>query len=263
VASVDRLETGLGLLYGSGPRALDVPRASEALWQLGGVYLGEVLRHSCAGRWQASGELKEAVVLVAGRELRPFQIVRNRIAHGRHATLASALAPVLEQSQGKLERSAGTPAACPPLPWGERAWPPLEDLPRLGRALAHSVVAVYAAQHGVPALDRTSKSLPALDRYLALVAPVGARLPEDTPWTRWLSVFVGAYLGEVLCRDFGGVWVGADGSGARAVAVQLGKRRIAPLMLILDIVTGRAELTLQEFAGDLRHGTAAPSRSRG
>jgi hypothetical protein len=129
--------------------------------------------------------------------------------------------------------------------------------------LAHSVVAVYAAQHGVPALDRTSKSLPALDRYLALVAPVGAHLPEDLPWTRWLSVFVGAYLGEVLCRDFGGVWVGADGSGARAVAVQLGKRRIAPLMLILDIVTGRAELTLQEFAADLRHGTAAPSRSRG
>jgi hypothetical protein len=253
--SLERLEAALGLLYGAGPRPLDVNGASTTLWRLAGVYLGETLRRVSGGRWRGNNPLESAVLEVCGQDVQPFQIVRHRIAHGRHATLASSLQGIFQEisrtSSDKLAGWEGAREVCPPLPW-DRDWPTLEDLPRLGRALGHSVVAVYCAGHGASALDRTSKSLPAVDRYIDLVAPARAPLPSGSPWARWLSGFLGGYLGEVLCKEFGGAWVRGEGQGQEAAAIQLPGRRLAPVAVLHETLTGGSRTSLERCAGELR-----------
>jgi len=263
-ASLLRLDAALGLLYGSGPRALDVAGASVHLWQMSGLYLGETLRSAYAGRWKDGDGLENATLVLQGKEIQPFQIVRHRIAHGRHATLESALSEVLDPARPRSDLGWGDALrASPPLPWGNRDWPGLEDLPRLGRALGHSVVAVFCASHGTPALDRTAKTLAALDRYVALVAPADLPLPGDAPWTRWLASFLGAYLGEVLCKEFGGSWVRGAGPGPRGVAIQLAGRRVEPLALLLETLSGGPRTSLADYAAELRRavGTSEFPRS--
>lgn len=254
--SLERLETALGLLYGAGPRPLDVPSASSTLWRISGLYLGETLRRVAGGRWGAGEPLENATLEVLGQEVLPFQVVRHRIAHGRHATLASALEGVLaglagQSAAGKATSWDGARDVAPPLPWAQ-AWPGLEDLPRLGRAIGHSVVAVYCAGHGVAALDRTSKTLPALDRYLELLAPAQLPLPTSAAWARWLAGFVGAYLGEVLCKELGGVWVRGDGREQNAAAIQVAGRRVCPVALVFDSVTGGTRISLENCVTELR-----------
>jgi hypothetical protein len=257
IASLDRLEAALGLLYGAGPRPLDVHGSSSTLWRVAGVYVGETLRRVAGGRWRGDAPLETAILEVFDQEVMPFQVVRHRIAHGRHATLASALESVLAmltpaQGTGKNASWDGAREVAPPLPW-EHEWPGLEELPRLGRALGHSVVAVYCAGQGVAALDRTSKTLPALDRYLELVAPPRGPLPPDSSWARWLAGFLGGYFGEVLCREFGGVWVRGDGHGMSAAAIQVAGRRIAPVALLHQTLTGGPRISLEDSAGELRN----------
>ena len=254
--SLDRLEAALGLLYGAGPRPLDVQGSSSTLWRVAGVYLGETLRRVTGGRWRGDAPLETAILEVFDQDVLPFQIVRHRIAHGRHATLASALENVLatltrSTAGGKNASWAGAREVAPPLPW-ERDWPTLEDLPRLGRALSHSVVAVYCASQGASALDRTSKTLPSLDRYVDLVAPASAPLPAESSWARWLAGFVGGYFGEVLCKEFGGVWVRGDGQGPDAAAIQVAGRRIAPVALLHETLSGGPRTSLENSAGELR-----------
>jgi hypothetical protein len=255
--SLDRLEAALGLLYGAGPRPLDVQGSSSTLWRVAGVYVGETLRRVAGGRWRGDAPLETAILEVFDQDVLPFQIVRHRIAHGRHATLASALENVFatltrSHATGKNASWEGAREVAPPLPW-EHDWPALEDLPRLGRALGHSVVAVYCAGQGVAALDRTSKTLPALDRYVELVAPPDWPLPPDSSWTRWLAGFLGGYFGEVLCREFGGVWVRGDGHGVSAAAIQVAGRRIAPVALLHETLTGGPRTSLENSAGELRN----------
>ncbi|MEO8177359.1 MAG: hypothetical protein ABI895_00875 [Deltaproteobacteria bacterium] len=254
--SLERLDAALGLLYGAGPRPLDVNGSSATLWRVAGVYLGETLRRASGGCWRGNDPLENAVLEVCGQDVQPFQIVRHRLAHGRHATLASSLEGVFQSisrssSSGKLASWEGAREVCPPLPW-DRDWPTLEDLPRLGRALGHSVVAVYCAGHGASALDRTSKTLPALDRYIELVAPAHAPLPAHSPWARWLSGFLGGYLGEVLCKEFGGVWVRGDGQGQQTAAIQVAGRRIAPVAVLHETLTGGSRTSLENCAVELR-----------
>jgi hypothetical protein len=125
-------------------------------------------------------------------------------------------------------------------------------LPRLGRALGHSVVAVFCASHGIAALDRTAKTLSALDRYVSLVAPADLPLPKEAAWTRWLASFLGAYLGEVLCKEFGGSWVRGAGTGPQAAAIQLAGRRVEPLALVLDTLSDGPRTSLADYAAELR-----------
>lgn len=265
--SLERLEAALDLLYGTGPRPLDVDGSSATLWRVAGVYLGETLRRVSAGRWHGSDPLETAVLEVLGQEVQPFQIVRHRIAHGRHAALASSLAGILSSlsqasTSSKLAGWAGAHEVCPPLPW-ERDWPTLDDLPRLGRALGHSVVAVYCAGHGASQLDRTSKTLPAVDRYIELVAPTHAPLPAGSPWARWLSGFLGGYLGEVLCKEFGGAWVRGQGQGQEAAAIQVAGRRIFPLAVLHETLTGGSRTLLENCAGELRKALSHSEITRG
>jgi len=256
-ASLLRLDVALGLLYGGGPRVLDVPGASVSLWQMSGLYLGETLRIAYAGRWQDGENLEGSTLVLEGQVVQPFQIVRHRIAHGRHATLESALSDALGPAPTPpLPGWEDAQRTSPSLPWGSREWPGVEDLPRLGRALGHSVVAVFCASHGIPALDRSAKTLSALDRYLSLVAPADLPLPREAAWTRWLASFLGAYLGEVLCREFGGSWVRGAGPGPQSAAIQLAGRRVEPLALLLDTLSGGPQISLADYAAELRRALA-------
>jgi hypothetical protein len=256
LASIDRLEAGLGLLYGPGPRALDVAGSSQALWQITGLYLGETLRQSFDGQWQGSLEqLRDSALQVAGRDVHPFQILRHRIAHGKHALLRSSLRGLLEEAPFEAQAFRSARDFAPPTPWGDRSWPSLDELPRLGRALSHSVVALYAFEQWKVSLDRSSNSLSALDRYLDLVVPSDAPLAANTRWARWLCVLLGAYLGEVLCRDFGGTWASLERRDARAFVVRIGDREVAPLSVLQGRVSGEQPVLLAEYTANLRpHG---------
>lgn len=260
---IQRLEVALDLLYGSGPRALDDGPASSSLWQLAGYYLGETLRLSCEGRWVAARAPEDATVRVLGVTLAPLQIVRHRITHGRHATLRSALEELLATAPTAAHQRRAAVSFAPVPPWGDREFPPLEDLPRLGRALGHSVVAAYALEASRTRLDRSAGSLSALDRYLSLIAPAGAPLPEDSAWARWVAVFVGAYLGEVLCKELGGAWRGVDRPDAEAFAVSVRGREIAPIARVLEMVSGRQPAGLAALVSELAPRPSAPPRPAG
>jgi tetratricopeptide (TPR) repeat protein len=256
---IERLEAALELIYGVGPRAVDVDGASPALWQLAGVYLGETLRSCCEGSWgEPPDEVKDATVELLGGEIQPFQVVRRRILHGRHAPMKAALGEALSLAPPAAHAFRSSEVSQPELPWGDDHWPELEQLPRLGRAMGHSVVAAYAASEGYPRLDRGSGSLGAIDRYLELVAPGDAPLEADAPWTRWLCVFLGAYLGEVLCKEFGGGWALGERQEPESYLVELGSRHEAPLAVLLDVLTGRHPLSLADYVAQLRQTLGNP-----
>lgn len=256
---LERLEAALDVIYGPGPRALDVDGSGQALWQIAGVYLGESLRSCCDGQWLAAPEqIEDAALELLGGEVQPFQVVRRRILHGRHATLKAALAEALALAPPAAHGVRTPEQFAPELPWGDGLWPGVEDLPRLGRALGHSVVAVYAAGLGLPRLDRTAPSLTGVDRYLELVAPADSPLAEDAAWTRWLAVFLGAYLGEVLCREFAGSWGLGDRPEAESFVVNLGSRQEMPLAVLFDTLTGRHPMSLSDYLGQLRQTLGNP-----
>lgn len=255
---IARLEAGLDLLYGPGPRALDVPGASQSLWQLAGLYLGETLRRCCEGRWVFGESPQDALVELLGGEVQPFQVIRRRIQHGRRATLKAALAEALALAPPSAHGARQPEALAPELPWGNGSWPTIDDLPRYGRSLGHSVVAAYVTAIGESRLDRSGQSLAALDRYIELVAPPDSPLGADSSWARWIAVFAGAYVGEVLCKEFGGNWSATDRDGADGFSIHLGSRRELPISLVLDAVTGRHPIALIDYLGQLRQtlGTA-------
>lgn len=250
---IERLEAALEVIYGPGPRALDVAGSSRSLWQVAGAYLGETLRSCCEGRWLSEpAQLEDAVLEVLGGEVQPFQVVRRRILHGRHATLRAALSEALELAPPEAHGVRVPERHAPPLPWGDAPWPSLDALPRFGRALGHSVVGAYAVAIGQPRLDRTGQSLAGIDRYLELIAPADSPLAEGAVWTRWLAVFLGAYLGEVLCREFAGSWDLIDRPEPECFAVTLGSRREKPVSVLLDTLTGRHPLSLADYLDQLR-----------
>ncbi len=256
---IERLEAGLDLIYGPGPRALDVAGSSQALWQIAGAYLGESLRSCCDGEWVgAPDRLEDAALEVLGAEVQPFQIVRRRILHGRHATLRAALAEPLAHAPPEAHGFRVAERFAPELPWGDGVWPELDDLPRLGRALGHSVLSAYAAGLGLPRLDRSGPSLASIDRYLELVAPADSPLPAGSAWTHWLSAFLGGYLGEVLCREFGGSWGLGDRPEAEAFLVNIGSRREMPVALLFNSVTGRHPMSLADYLEQLRQTLGSP-----
>jgi tetratricopeptide (TPR) repeat protein len=255
---IRRLEAGLDLLYGPGSRALDVPGASQALWQLAGLYLGETLRRCCEGRWVPGEAQQDAVVELLGGEVQPFHVIRRRIQHGRRATLSSALAEALALAPPAAHGFRQPEALAPELPWGDGSWPTIDELPRYGRSLGHSVVAAYVAAIGQSRLDRSGQSLASLDRYIELVAPADSPLSADSSWARWLAVFAGAYLGEVLCKEFGGNWSATDRDGPEGLSIHLGMRRELPVSLVFDAVTGRHPIALVDYLGQLRQTLGTP-----
>lgn len=237
--SLARVEAALGMLYGHAARPATWTRGARALWQLAGFYLGETLVASCGGHWlEAPAELLDGRVLVLEREVTPFQLVRSRMAHGQHARLPAALAPIVGLAQAPARAFHDGSAPQPLPPWGPQPWPNADLLPRLGRALGHSVVSSYCAECLGTVLDLRIASLSALDGYLDLVTPTGSGLDQHSNWARWLSGFVGGYLGEVACRELGARWRNAEGDGPERAVLELANREVAPVAWVLDSITG-------------------------
>jgi hypothetical protein len=93
---------------------------------------------------------------------------------------------------------------------------------------------------------------------MQLIAPDSAPLDAGGAWARWLAVFLGAYLGEVLRSEFGGAWVLGVGEGAEAFEVECGDQRIAPLALVLEALSGERSICLADFPDELRAAPPVP-----
>jgi tetratricopeptide (TPR) repeat protein len=250
LSSLERLEIGLGLVYGFGPRAAP-EKGSETLPLLAGVYLGETLRQCCQGRWVGDASRPDdAKVSLAWEDIWPMRVIENRIRHGERAPLRAALSRTLELATPSAHRYRITAPLAPEAPWGEGRWPVAETVPRIGRALSHSVVALYCSEHLRIHLDRSVASLHAIDKYLELVVN-GRALEKGGRWHNWLSVFVGSYLGEVLCNSFAGQWVLRDPPLPEEFMVKLPQREVRPVALLMDALLRPEPISLRAWASDL------------
>src|SRR5690606_33679915 len=76
LSSLERLEVGLSLVYGLGPRA--APEKHDLLPLLLAAYLGETLRQCCQGRWVGDARQPSAAhVSLAWEDVSPFRVIEN------------------------------------------------------------------------------------------------------------------------------------------------------------------------------------------
>jgi tetratricopeptide (TPR) repeat protein len=250
LSSLERLEVALALVYGFGPRA-SPEKGSDTLPMLAAVYLGETLRQCCQGRWVGdAARPDDARVSLAWEDVWPLRLIENRIRHGDRAPLKAALSKTLELATPSAYRYRITSPLAPETPWGEGKWPVADTLPRIGRALSHSVVALFCSEQCRLHLDRSVQSLHAIDKYLELVA-THKPLEKGSRWHLWLSVFVGSYLGEVLCKAFGAEWVISDLPAPEGFAVKLSHRRVTPISFVMEALLKPEPVSLRAWAADL------------
>jgi tetratricopeptide (TPR) repeat protein len=259
LASLERLEVGLALVYGFGPRA-SPEKGSDTLPMLAAIYLGETLRQCCQGRWVGdAAHPDDARVSLAWEDVWPSKLIENRIRHGDRAPLRAALSKTLELATPSAYRYRITSPLAPETPWGDGKWPVADTLPRIGRALSHSAVALYASEQCRLHLDRSVQSLHAIDKYLELVAS-HKPLERGSRWHHWLSVFVGSYLGEVLCKAFGAQWEMREIAAPDAFAVKLPHRHVAPVTYVQEALLKPEPISLRAWAADLE--TSVPFAGR-
>jgi tetratricopeptide (TPR) repeat protein len=250
LSSLERLEVGLALVYGFGPRA-SPEKGTDTLPMLAAVYLGETLRQCCQGRWVGDAARPEdARVSLAWEDVWPLRLIENRIRHGDRAPLRAALSKTLELATPSAYRYRITSPLAPETPWGEGKWPVSDTLPRIGRALSHSVVALFCSEQCRIHLDKSVQSLHAVDKYLELVA-THKPLERGSRWHHWLSVFVGSYLGEVLCKAFGAEWVIRDLPAPEAFAIKLPHRHVMPVSFVMEALLKPEPVSLRSWAADL------------
>jgi tetratricopeptide (TPR) repeat protein len=259
LASLERLEVGLALVYGFGPRAAP-EKGNDTLPVLAAVYLGETLRQCCQGRWVGdAARPDDARVSLAWEDVWPLRLIENRIRHGDRAPLRAALSKTLELATPSAYRYRITAPLAPEPPWGEGKWPTADNLPRIGRALSHSAVALFCSELCRIHLDKSVQSLHALDKYLELVA-TQRPLEKGSRWHQWLSVFLGSYLGEVLCKAFGAQWAIRDLPAPDNFAVKLLHRHVAPVTFVMEALLKPDPISLRAWAADLE--TSGPFAGR-
>jgi hypothetical protein len=201
----------------------------------------------------------DARVSLAWEDVWPLKLVENRIRHGDRAPLRAALSKTLELATPSAYRYRITSPLAPETPWGDGKWPVAETLPRIGRALSHSVVALYSSEQCRLHLDKSVQSLHAIDKYLELVAS-HKPLERGSRWHHWLSVFVGSYLGEVLCKAFGAQWVMRELPAPDAFAIKLPHRHVAPVTYVQEALLKSEPISLRAWAADLE--TSGPFAGR-
>jgi tetratricopeptide (TPR) repeat protein len=201
LASTSRLEAALSVLYGSGPRLNPVTGRHPVLLLIG-AYLGECVRQAFDGRWRGTLQNpQQAAVEARDHEYAPFERVEQRLRVGRSVRLDTEVLahPAAEPNAQRIDLDLA-----PPTPWDPDDYPSAELFPKLGRAFAQSVVALYTGEYGGGPLDTSLTSVAALDSYVSLLAPPTVAPEGSGAWVRRASILIGAYLIDVLCENMGG-----------------------------------------------------------
>jgi hypothetical protein len=63
---------------------------------------------------------------------------------------------------------------------------------------------------------------------------------------------MGAYLGEVLCKELNAMWVAVDAPDAEAFAVELSDRRVSPVAVLLKALSERQPVSLADYVEEQR-----------
>jgi hypothetical protein len=233
--SLERLEVGITLLYGTASRPIEESE-SGALLDICGRYLGETL---CRGAGLAWTGPNQSLCSGRGLELDPGRLMRDRVSHGQHAPLRTVIDRVRARGGAEIVSAAPDgPAPAPELQNLTGNWPTAAAAQRLARALRHSPVGRYTELYASGPLDLSRGSLRALEDYLALVAPYARPLSAGTAWTRWVTTLAGAYVGETVRRTLDGLW--RDQASDPCIEVP-GKPPFYPFRLVLARVTGAAK----------------------
>jgi tetratricopeptide (TPR) repeat protein len=262
--SIERIEAALDVLYGKEPR----PRLRTdegALRLLVGSYLGEAIRIAREGRWEGRlAELQKAKVLVGEQYWYPFQAVSARLHSGGRSRLVDGLRGALALRGSAPWQSTVPNPVSPPIPWGQRAWPLVADIGRVGRSVMHSPLSVFSGLSGHGALDLSLGSLAGIDAYLELLCPVGAPVDRGAAWALRASAFAGGYVGEVLRELVGGTWEPRPApvqSPSEFVLVLADRLEAHPVDRIRQRLAGEHYETTADYVGALARRVArAPGR---
>jgi hypothetical protein len=241
--SLFRLQVALDLVLSTTPPEVQLTNAKLLV----GAYIGETIRQAYHGSWQGNLAAGDAWLSARGSTLHPFLQIENRVERGVHLTLDDFV-PLEFAHAAHTEWQTCLPnAAEPPSPWSPSAWPSLEELGSVGRALGRSVVGMYCERFGEQALDHTPQSLPALDSYLTLIAPPTGPRHAVSPSLRRVAVIAGAYVGEVIRRQLGADWQAGDQPEARAYLLKLGSHSLHPIEQVLARLLGESKTTATEY----------------
>ncbi len=254
--SISRVRAGLGLLYEPSQRLPDDADDFPVVL-LVGAYLGQVLCQAHNAHWEGHiTDLVDAQVVGTERCWSPFLIVADRLRDGTPIDFGVADDLKLAHPGADQWSEHVAPSVAPPSPWGASPWPRPTLVPRLGRALAFSVVSQWCRQSASGPLDGSVASLGALDAYLNLIAPPAARSGVAEPWLPRVAVLCGAYLGEVLRATVGGAWVTDIGevTAPADYQVRLGTRVVTPIAEVYQRLTGRSTVSLLDYASQLTRG---------
>lgn len=235
--SAARVDAALYTLYGrERPRDPDTDPLSLTL--LVGAYYGELLRQPHRLAWQGSlTSPQSARVLGVSVEWYPFELVEARIRRGLRLPQGADLGPG-NLTEGDPWRYRLAVPEVVDLPWrSARAWPTLDEVRAIGRAMSQSVISRYTATVLGAPLDRTYASLTALDEFLTLIAPRRTE-PPDARVIRRQAVLAGSYVGEVLRATEGAEWTHSGEEGAEGFVLH--GPRVRPLR---PIALARSRLT--------------------
>jgi hypothetical protein len=256
VFSVDRLESALGLLFGSEGARTPI---DEATLQLLGAYVGESWRQAFGAEWQGVPAFPlSASIEGIGLSVRPCERLRERLERG--VALAIETPHAMHPGADPLGNSVPL-SLVPPAPWDPDAYPPIEDFAALGRSLRDSVIGLYCERSlGLP-LDLSISGTVAIDRYVALLAPLKAPPDPDAGWSRRVAVLLGAYLGEVLIDAVDARWEPKTKLQALDdYRLLLPHGNIAtPVVRVLERLAGRRVSPLSEYVARLASGRTSIS----
>ena len=246
IGSIARVEAVLDIMYGRRSRAALTSAAYPAQVMLA-TYVGECLRQGYGGTWVGSLAFPEAVFVDAEHtRFAPFHELRLRLEQGKRL--------LFEGAQSRRARASGAPIAmqiASPTPWDPAEWPSPRVMPRLGLALAQSVVELYCAEFGGGPLDRSLAGLHALDNYVNLLAPHAVKARPGASWLRRAAALTGAYLGETLREAVGAAWRETLGAatGPESYALLLPDGgSIHPVQVAYDRLSGASTTSLHEYA---------------
>jgi hypothetical protein len=254
--SLTRLEVALDLVYGVVP---GLAASGSAIWLIA-AYIGESLRHAYDGGWHLDDATPyDGKVVTKKGQFSVFREVDRRLRLGSPLGIEDFI-DVRSEQKGPEWRARRDLVVQAPVPWGEKKWPSVAEVERIGRAMPYSVVSLYCKHYGGAPLDGTLSTLSALNRYLELIAPPMAPVRELDPLLTRTGLFVGSYVGEVLRKSLGGFWqkpstpplMKDSDLGASDYVVMAGRVATRPIAQVLERLAGVSHKPIIEYVLSVR-----------